>query len=564
MGVRSLANALRIARFGEPGSARALADEYRVSPPISIGELIDTVLGYSAFDRVNRFFVLVLENRSFDHMLGFSKLNGIDAVTGAETDLVGLSNITEVDGMLLADESNTDSKGARYQAQAPTDIALQVDPGHEFVDMKQQLGWGPPGPRNEGFVRNFESHIASALRDDPDSPTAQASPGVVMRCMHPDQVPVLATLARKYAVCDMWFASAPLPTWPNRMFIHAASSGGMDDSPGWSDIAEHDVAGYEFENGTIFNRLEAAGLKWQVYEGDEYPVSWAFAGVHGSDITDMDDFHDEVLDNDFPYSYVFIEPNYDCVPTGHYEDGNSQHPYGSITKGELLISRIYDALRASPHWEESAFVILYDEGGGFFDHVAPPDAVPPGDKVYPERVGHSFDFTKLGPRIPAVIVSPWIPEATIDHTQYDHTSLLNTVERRFGLAPLTDRDASAADFAHLFRLRSPRTDRLVWSDTSAPSESQSLRTSAGLAPSTPIEQVPKDVIGFLGVALMKERRTRPVQQRSALASRVRAVSTLREARELIKRLEAERPSTERITIPGPAEATGPARPGAGP
>ena len=578
----SLINACRIARLREPWSARALAAAYQVAPPISVAELIDHVMGYSSFDKIKRFFVLVLENRSFDHMLGFSQIRGIDAVTGEETGIKGLSDIHAVSDGLEAKECNMDSNGKCWRAAAPTELKLQIDPGHEFSDMHEQLEKHGP---NSGFVRNNEYYINEAKQDDPDSPMAKASPGVVMHSFLPEQIPVLDYLAREYAVCDQWFCSGPLPTWSNRMFIHAASSGGMDRSPSTGEILSHLVSGYEFEHGTIFDRLDDAGIDWQIYEGDEFPVSWAFANVNVGDITDMEDFYSELFDEDFSYRYVFIEPKYDIAPAWwhHYAGGDSEHPIGSITLGEMLIAKIYTVLSHSPYWEESAFVILYDEGGGFYDHEPPPAADPPGDKWYEGRNKNGFDFTKLGPRVPAVVVSPWIPRGTIDHTRYDHASLLKTVERRFGLDPLTDRDVKANDFAHLFRLPTPRDvhepasgvtvsegesataslpltiergdldDTLRRIDAVVASEKRTAVALPTIPPSTRIAELPTSTIGFLEVAFIKESKLRPAPERLAVAERVRQVRTIGEAHDLLDRLKAERGAVRadaRDMVPG--------------
>lgn len=570
----SLANACRIARLREPWSARALAATYAVSPPISVAELIDHVMGYSSFDKIKRFFVLVLENRSFDHMLGFSQIQGVDGVTGESTFVKGLTNIREVNGGLQADEINLDSNQHPWHAEAPTELALKIDPRHEFENMMQQLGLdGSTGP-NQGFVRSMEQKIAEAIKNEPNSPDAKASPGVVMRSMLPTQIRFLDHLAREYAVCDEWFASGPLPTLPNRMFIHAASSGGLDNSLSGPDIFEHQLGdGYSFEHGTIFDRLGDAGIDWQVYGGDEFPVSWAFEGVKAGNITDWDDFVGDLFDQDFSYQYVFIEPAYDAIPPNHYEGGDSQHPYNNVIAGDTLIQKIYKILSSSPWWEESAFVILYDEGGGFYDHEPPPAAPPPGDDWYKGRNKNGFDFTQLGPRIPAVVVSPWIPPGTIDHTTYDHTSLLKTVELRFGLDPLTDRDADAKPFSHLFRCQTPRIAHFPADEATVSESNSAMNREASTSPmparekveetvksleafkfahapvmrvrtdvslSTPLAEAPKDTILFLEVAFIKESKLRHAAERPVVAERVRQVRTVGQALELLDRLKVER------------------------
>jgi phospholipase C len=300
-----------------------------------------------------------------------------------------------------------------------------------------------------------------------------------MKCYSPKRVPILNALASEFALCDAWFSSLPGPTWPNRFFMHAASSGGLDDSPsGLSSASNLAFDGYTFNNGTIFDRLEDACLEWRVFAGDSFPVTLALSGMTINElqgrIHDFDDFADAVNDKDFSTDYTFIEPDYgnDLPPSAEdYTCGNSQHPLDDITRGERLIKTVYETIRNSPHWNQSLLLVTYDEHGGFYDHVAPPPATAPGDGVSDEdNVFHHFTFDRLGVRVPAVVISPLIPRnlvfGVLDPTQfttdegkaYDHTSLLATVEAIFGLKPLTRRDASAKNLLNLLSLSTPRAD----------------------------------------------------------------------------------------------------------
>lgn len=158
---------------------------------------------------------------------------------------------------------------------------------------------------------------------------------------------------------------------------------------------------------------------------------------------------------------MFIEPDYGNVLPLTSEDftcGNSQHPIDDVTAGERLIKDTYEAIRNSKLWETSMLIVTWDEHGGFYDHVRPGPAVPPGDGVSTSgNVRHGFGFDQLGVRVPAVVVSPLVPRNTIDHTVYDHSSIPATLERNFGLEPLTARDAAANDVVHLLSLTTPRT-----------------------------------------------------------------------------------------------------------
>lgn len=178
---------------------------------------------------------------------------------------------------------------------------------------------------------------------------------------------------------------------------------------------------------------------------------------------DFDDFAMELSDPGFAPKFVFIEPKYsadkfDVEGPGHFQCGNSMHPVDDVTHGEQLIKTVYESIRNSPHWDKSLLVITFDEHGGFYDHVKPPSAIPPGDVVTESYVQYGFTYDVLGVRVPALAISPLIGRGVIDHTQYDHTSILATVERLFGTRNLTNRDNAANDVLHLLSLTEPRSD----------------------------------------------------------------------------------------------------------
>ena len=369
-------------------------------------------------DKIKHVFVLVLENRSFDHMLGVSTGTvgrdgrivlgvGTDARTGAPTTVDGPTDQTNV------------HNGATYAVRAGAPYVLPVDPPHEFADVQLQLtstgvvdtsGTYPPMTLG-GYVDNYGNEAAVEQNAE-----GLADPGVVMSCFTAEQLPVLSALAREFAVCDRWFSSMPGPTWPNRFFLHAATSGGLDRSPTGMETVRSQFGGYQFENGSIFEALDRAGLDWRIYHGDPLPQVSALSVM---DLDTMrrhyrrfDDLHEDLQERDFAAAYVFIEPNYGLLerPLGDFQCGNSQHPNDDVTRGEALVKQVYEAIRQSPHWESSLLVITYDEHGGFYDHVPPPAAVPPGDVTDPDNNGNGFTFDVLGVRVPTVIVSPWIPD----------------------------------------------------------------------------------------------------------------------------------------------------------
>jgi phospholipase C len=427
---------------------------------------------------VKHIFVLMLENHSFDHVFAMSGIPGIEAATPADSN---------------------DYYGQTYHVKAGAPASMTTDPGHEFADVAQQLFGG-----NAGFAINY-----ATSRSETTGVPDKAHIGDIMACFDTaTQLPVILQLAREYAVCDFWFSSLPGPTWPNRFFVHGASSACLDRSPttlNEVDWVSH-AHGYAFEHGTIYRALDArfpelsgaseSGHAWRIYNDfhNRYRPQREF--MHGGWIPQVASLKDiglldvrplhsldasqqwvdhfaNDLHGDYPYPYTFIEPNYgrsffdkqppDAGPT--YKEGSSQHPEDDCNGGECLIKGVYEAIRNSPLWNDSLLVIVYDEHGGFYDHVSPdkPEfrarAVPPGDGNVNGLQGlNGFDFARYGVRVPAVIVSPRIQAGTVDHTIYDHTSILATVERLFGMDPLTERDRAANDFRHLFAGQPLRDD----------------------------------------------------------------------------------------------------------
>jgi phospholipase C len=396
--------------------------------------------------KINHVVVLMLENRSFDHVLGALKAQN-PAISGAlDNEFYNRTDPAEPTSPLVSV-----GPAAAY--------AMPFDPGHEFEDVQIQL-YGraasadrKPAPRTapasmSGFVYSAEN--AAKVRSDS---------GLVMQCFHPEKLPVLTTLATAFALFNYWHSSLPGPTWPNRFFVHAGTSGGLSDSPSDPDI----IAGYTFPAGTLFTRLADGHMDWRIYH-DGLPqtagidsLRTEYLDIFTTHFRDMSFFEGDLEANQWP-EYVFIEPSYD---TGHdYVNGNSMHPLNDARKAELLVKRVYEAIRASHIWPDTLLVITCDEHGGFFDHVPPPKGVAPaGDQRY-NNPENNFSFDLLGVRVPAIAVSAYTAKNTVigqsPQDYYDHTSILATVEKRFGLPALTNRDAMAPTLASALNCDSPR------------------------------------------------------------------------------------------------------------
>lgn len=475
-----------------------------------------------AFDQIQHVFVLMLENRSFDHLLGFSGIKGTDAVSGVPTPVNGLTGA----------ETNS-YQGVTSTVSQPADYAMVVDPGHEFLDVLCQLcgpaatytpGGSYPPIDCSGFIASYAAACAKANQQ---RPVAE-----ILKCYSPDQLPVLNALAGEFAICDQWHASMPGPTWPNRMFVHAASSGGLDHSPTTAEIAMWEMAaGFAFPNGDIFDRLSAKGLQRRLYAGDNFPMMAALKGIRLDDIRQYSNFAAD-LQAPFPYSYVFIEPSY-CL-LNDYKGSTSEHPLDDIRLGEGLIKSTYEAIRNSPVWNNSALIITWDEHGGFYDHAKPGPAADPGDTTPTDKNNkYGFTFQQYGPRVPAVVISPWIPKNIVDHRLYDHSSIPATLEQLFGMEPLTARDKAANTLLPLFSLDAPRAD----TPATLPSPAEGM-VSMALAPAVSYSQSPSrpdDPVNegnlpvVIGAAMRQDLELSPPAERDKIMAKVAALKTRSDA-----------------------------------
>jgi phospholipase C len=548
------------------GSARKLAAIVGVAPEISVLHLLEQGVRWRVMNGgiITHVFVLMLENRSYDHIFGFSNFDGVNARTNGQASAEGLPSPLP---------TNFDpATQLAIEPSSPADFKLfddDGDPGHGFIDTLVQLcgskvaptsGQLPNGKypciHNSGFVEDCRNRIGSA------------NPFKCMQVFDPQQLPVLNALANEFAICDHWFSSMPGPTWPNRFFVHAATSGGIDDEVA-SEAFRYLFDGFSFTNGTIFTRLLEAGKNYMVFSDDTFPV---IKGLSDKDfpINDCMFVHPpdpppfaysipmllglpvlpEALNNPgFDPSYVFIEPNYGHdISASTYECGNSMHPIDDAGRGEYLIKAVYEAVRNSPLWYSSAIIVVFDEHGGFFDHVPPPSAVPPGDLPTEQNQNqHGFRFDQYGVRVPAVVISPWIAAHTIDHTLFDHASIPATIERLFGLAPLTQRDAKANDLLPLFSLVSPRADAPAVlpspaptgftcdGDDVVPSTAQKARTRIVKSANDPISS---DVAQQLFLAARKHLALVPSTEREAVVQRYSNIKTIADADQYLGEVRA--------------------------
>ena len=390
-------------------------------------------------DQLQHIVVCMMENRSFDHMLGGLK---------AENSLI--------DG-LDGDEDNPDPNGrlVRVSADAAYRGQLTPDPDHAFPAVDKQLYNNShlrTAPNMQGFVRSYYDQ----LRD-------VGHAGNVMKYFAPSKLSVLTTLAREFAVFNAWFASIPGPTLCNRAFAHYGTSFGQVGMTWW-------YAGHATDS--IYDRLVANGYTAKVYYYDAKSSTLEVPNLLKNQpavFGTYPDFLAACSDGTLP-NYSFIEPNY----SDHEADDRSeilasdQHPDHDVREGERFIASVYNAIRRNPQlWASTALLIVYDEHGGLYDHVVPPACTPDGFSAKPEETGGvDFKFDRLGVRVPAILVSPWVPRNTIVPSTrvFEHASIPATVTDHFAVpySARTNREQSAGRFLDVLSLTDMRTDGLLF------------------------------------------------------------------------------------------------------
>lgn len=386
-----------------------------------------------------RIVVLMLENQSFDHLLGW--VPGVGQLTGNEGQFNAAGNWVPVG-----------------KIKDPTQ-ANNVSPNHGFVDVVNQMygtsnGQIPSAPATgQWYLSNNHSVFPSA-----------GAEVAFMECYTAEQVPVLAALATTYTTCARWFSSIPGPTGPNRLFAHCATSGGY--------------AGEYYNQGSfappmlsIFNSLQAQGNTWAVYWDQQFSTAKALTQLaqYDANFKDLSTFVADATSAAGLPEYVFVTPSLNGRTSAPVIRPNSMHPgdpnstdAGTIADGEALVKSVYEAISSnSTTWNETLLLIVFDEHGGYWDSVMPPAEVPtwarlgpaPSWTMPPDNV--PFDFMRYGSRVPAIVVSAWHGTRVDASTVFEHSAIPATVKTVFGLPSfLTARDASSPCFHNAWPLLS--------------------------------------------------------------------------------------------------------------
>jgi phospholipase C len=359
-------------------------------------------------DRIEHFVVLMLENRSFDHMLGYLALEGGRA---------------DVDG-LKPGMANTAS-GVEYEVahEPATHIPdPHWDPDHSGEATDLQIGGGSMDGFAESFARTLEGRSVA----DPD-------PGMVMRYYNATDLPVYDHLAEHFCVCDRWHSSVPGATWPNRLYAITGSADGIRD----------DKKPPIYGNRSFVRHLDHAGVSWRWYTYDFGTLRCAdhdyllghhehFAYVDKPKLPFETALAEELLVDEHSSSFIedaqrgnlaqvsWIDPNFKDVNLARIQS-NDDHPPSDVQDGQELAFLVYNALASGKNWDKTLLLIVYDEHGGFYDHVAPPEA--PDD--------NPSNFGRYGVRVPAIAVSPFVQPRSVCNVLFDHTSIIKTILTRF-------------------------------------------------------------------------------------------------------------------------------------
>jgi phospholipase C len=543
--------------------------------------------GFQGLDTFEHVVVLMLENRSFDNLLGFlyedpkfkipsgktfAGLNESDQENPVPPYAVGYAENPVLKMTAAADFSQPFPDAGEVYQHVNTQLYNTIKPGSnkgiDQTEMDSPYNIPTPLPpledRMKGFVTDYINTLQGLWYEKIGSKKrlgkrkraklnkkygAYEHPGpdqygMIMQCFTPTQVPVLTTLAREFAVFDHWYCSVPSQTWCNRAFWHAGTSGGKVINP--TDEAKHKKwKGFKawqkavWPAPTLFDQLEKANISHHIYADPLVSVTHL---VHGfshhmnlvSNDNDLEEFSKDINgQSDRPFAqYSFIEPKF-------FGKHNDQHPSsvgsgwdvndgktleGTVRLGEDLIRNVYDMVKNSPHRDDTLLIITHDEHGGCFDHVYPGPTEAPDFTGLPEK---DFDFKRLGIRVPMVMVASSIPENTIVNETFDHTSFIKTMCEKWQLEGLQTRDKSpnTNTFGHIFS----EEKRSSWPDLPPP-PTKAVPCSEEDYDNHPLNELQRSM---LMVAVKIARKNSKTSKQKIRRVRLSKINTVKEAKDYL-------------------------------
>ncbi len=361
---------------------------------------------------IDNVIVVMMENRSFDHILGALPAVGVKDVDVAP-----------------ADAANPDANGNPVKRFHMTDYCFD-DTNHEWQGTHDEYDDG----KIDGFVKANQGGVGD--------PTGARAMGYYDNT----DLPYLYALATTFATCDRYFCSVLGPTFPNREYLYAGTSFGYT----------YNVL-IQTKKPTIFTALTDAGIPWHGYS-EKYPGSAIFVANYTASLDSyekMDRFFDAAKNGTLD-PVVFLDAD---LTDGQGPARDDDHPPGDPQEGDRYLESVVNAVMSGPQWQHSAIFITWDEHGGLYDHVAPPPACAPDDIMPMDEKGPvAGDFARYGFRVPLIVVSPYAKAGFVSHVVHDHTSIIRFIETRFLVGALTKRDANADPLLEMFDFSHPRSD----------------------------------------------------------------------------------------------------------
>ena len=376
---------------------------------------------------INHIVFMSQENRSFD--MYFGHMNDYRASLGLSTDIDGLpanASNPAFDGTII--------KAFHLQTMCVENTSADWATSHINFNRFNETS---DTPTMDGFV--VQAAAAALGQGSKDTVGVRA-----MGYYTATDIPYYYYMASQFATSDRWFAPAPTETEANRLYLVAATSVGHVHRPTQQVSAK-----------TIFDLLDTKNISYKIYYMDpqldtELDDFSGFVAAHQSKFAPLSQYFTDLQNGTLP-QVSYIEPG--------FTDGNDEHPGlgNNIQIGAAQTANIINALMASSAWKDSAFILVYDEGGGFYDHVPPPttgvpnpDGIPPSDLITTNPPDPKGDFTRYGFRVPMMVVSPFSKKHYVSHTVTDSTAVLKMIEARFGLPNLNKRDPSGVDMSEFF------------------------------------------------------------------------------------------------------------------
>lgn len=395
-------------------------------------------------EKIQNVVWILLENRSFDNILGGFKRPGFDNPAN--------------NGPFCIPQNVSDPKSPKWCTKAKDFDSVLNDPSHSVTGNNMEfygtfspdnaaIASGKLQPSQQGFV---EMQLISYPNLDPKVAAEQ-----VMGYYTEDEIPTIANLVDEFTVFNRWFSCVPGPTNPNRLCALAGTAAGHGTNDNSFDVSGIDVKG-------IFQAADEKGISWRNYDGtngaflpDALFFNWT-AKYRKQNVVPLENF--------FQDAYLGLLPQLSYInPSCCGLDTNSMHPTGNVSFGQVFVKQIYEAVRNGPQWDKTLILLTYDETGGFYDHVPPPLAVRPDNLTYTEKAKdgstYTLTYNRLGGRMPTFLISPYAPKGYVEQegidpatgnvSVYSATSVLKTLGYLWDIEDLTPRVSHSPAFDHL-------------------------------------------------------------------------------------------------------------------